>query len=387
MYNGIHDLCVDAGRFRGLNCELLGLSIDSTFSHIAWLRTIREKVEFRNYRNIEVTFPVISDLTMDVSRAYGMLQPAASTTQAVRAVSIIDPESKVRAILYYPLSNGRNFQEIKRLLAAIQTSDKYGVATPAIGSLAKRSLCRHPAPVEQQKSASSPKIHRSAASTGFFASKTSINRLPQRSSSSAACRYAFWGGQDHLEQTAHRSPRDPTKLGDLRALCSDDSQYSIEIQSWQCRRKSMSISPSPGQENRSKVYDVVAFGAHPDDLEAVMGGASVKLVQCGHSVLFVDLERWGASALRPTWPKRAASHESGKHTRRGPDNALIQGPAYRRFNRGAIASSANCEGVQTKGGFYDSRFRDPSGPQGKYGYRSWRGLLCETAEMGSGSWR
>ncbi len=117
--------------FRGLNCELLGLSIDSTFSHIAWLRTIREKVEFRNYRNIEVTFPVISDLTMDVSRAYGMLQPAASTTQAVRAVFIIDPESKVRAILYYPLSNGRNFQEIKRLLAAIQTSDKYGVATPA----------------------------------------------------------------------------------------------------------------------------------------------------------------------------------------------------------------------------------------------------------------
>ena len=117
--------------FQSLNCELLGLSIDSTFSHIAWLRTIRERVEFRNYRQVEVTFPVISDLTMEVSRAYGMLQPAASTTQAVRAVFLIDPESKVRAILYYPLSNGRNFQEIKRLLTAIQTSDKYGVATPA----------------------------------------------------------------------------------------------------------------------------------------------------------------------------------------------------------------------------------------------------------------
>ena len=117
--------------FRQLNCELLGLSIDSTFSHIAWLRTIREKVVFREHRDVEVTFPVISDLTMDVARAYGMLQPFASTTQAVRAVFFIDPESTVRAMLYYPLSNGRNFQEIKRLLIAMQTSDKFGVATPA----------------------------------------------------------------------------------------------------------------------------------------------------------------------------------------------------------------------------------------------------------------
>jgi peroxiredoxin (alkyl hydroperoxide reductase subunit C) len=117
--------------FRALNCELVGLSIDSTFSHIAWLRTIKEKVQFRHMKDIEVTFPVISDLTMEVSRMYGMLQPAASTTQAVRAVFLIDPESKVRAILYYPLSNGRNFQEIKRLLIAMQTTDKHKVATPA----------------------------------------------------------------------------------------------------------------------------------------------------------------------------------------------------------------------------------------------------------------
>ncbi len=117
--------------FRALNCELLGLSIDSTFSHIAWLRTIKEKVQFRNMKDVEVTFPVISDLTMEVSRLYGMLQPSASTTQAVRAVFIIDPEGKIRAILYYPLSNGRNMQEIKRLLIARQTSDKHKVATPA----------------------------------------------------------------------------------------------------------------------------------------------------------------------------------------------------------------------------------------------------------------
>jgi len=117
--------------FHRLNCELVGLSIDSTFSHIAWLRTIKEKVEFRNMKNVEVTFPVISDLTMEVARKYGMLQPSASTTQAVRAVFLIDPQGKVRAILYYPMSNGRNFQEIKRLLVAMQTSDKYQVATPA----------------------------------------------------------------------------------------------------------------------------------------------------------------------------------------------------------------------------------------------------------------
>jgi peroxiredoxin 2/4 len=117
--------------FRALNCELVGLSIDSTFSHIAWLRTIKEKVEFRGWKNIEVTFPVISDLKMEVAWLYGMLQPSASTTQAVRAVFLIDPDGKIRALLYYPLSNGRNFQEIKRLLIALQTTDKYGVATPA----------------------------------------------------------------------------------------------------------------------------------------------------------------------------------------------------------------------------------------------------------------
>lgn len=119
------------GEFRDLNCELVGLSIDSTFSHIAWLRTIKEKVQFRDMKNVEVTFPVISDLTMEVSRAYGMLQFSASTTQAVRAVFLIDPESKVRALLYYPLSNGRNFKEIKRLLMAMQMSDMHKVATPA----------------------------------------------------------------------------------------------------------------------------------------------------------------------------------------------------------------------------------------------------------------
>jgi len=120
-----------ADEFKALNAELLGLSIDSTYSHIAWLRTIKEKIELKGMKGVEVNFPVISDLTMEVSKKFGMLQPAASTTQAVRAVFIVDPEAKVRAILYYPLTAGRNMEEIKRLLISLQRSDEHQVATPA----------------------------------------------------------------------------------------------------------------------------------------------------------------------------------------------------------------------------------------------------------------
>ena len=120
-----------ADEFRELNCELLGLSIDSTYSHIAWLRTIKEKIKFKGMKDVEVLFPVISDLTMEVSKKFGMLQPSESTTQAVRAVFIIDPKSIVRAILYYPLSTGRNMEEIKRMIIAMQHSDEHNIATPA----------------------------------------------------------------------------------------------------------------------------------------------------------------------------------------------------------------------------------------------------------------
>ncbi len=117
--------------FEKLNCKLLGLSIDSTYSHIAWLRTIKEKICYKGMKGVEVNFPVISDLTMEVSRAFGMLQPGASNTQAVRAVFIMDPEAVVRAILFYPMSNGRNMDEVLRLLKAMQLSDQHKVATPA----------------------------------------------------------------------------------------------------------------------------------------------------------------------------------------------------------------------------------------------------------------
>jgi peroxiredoxin 2/4 len=117
--------------FRKLNTELIGLSIDSIYAHIAWLRTIKEKIVFKGMKNIEVMFPVIEDLKMDVSKKFGMVQPNASTTQAVRAVFIMDPEAKVRAILYYPLSTGRNMDEIMRMIIAMQKADKEQIATPA----------------------------------------------------------------------------------------------------------------------------------------------------------------------------------------------------------------------------------------------------------------
>lgn len=116
---------------KALNCELIGLSIDSTFSHIAWLRTIKEKIKYRGMENVEITYPVISDIKMDVAKKFGMVQPSSSDSQAVRAVFFIDPKAKVRALFYYPSSSGRNFDEIKRLLIAMQTADANQCATPA----------------------------------------------------------------------------------------------------------------------------------------------------------------------------------------------------------------------------------------------------------------
>jgi len=117
--------------FSKLNTELIGLSIDSITSHIAWLKDIKDNIEYKGLKNVEIKFPVIADIKMDVAVKYGMLHPGASDTKAVRAVFIISPDAKIKAILYYPLSAGRNMAEIKRLLLALQLNAKEGVATPA----------------------------------------------------------------------------------------------------------------------------------------------------------------------------------------------------------------------------------------------------------------
>lgn len=118
-------------KFAKANCKLVGLSVDGLYSHIAWLRTIKEKIEYKGMKNVEVNFPLIEDISMNVARKYGMIQPNEDTTKAVRAVFFIDPKGIVRAIIYYPLSLGRNFDELYRVIIALQTADKFAVATPA----------------------------------------------------------------------------------------------------------------------------------------------------------------------------------------------------------------------------------------------------------------
>lgn len=118
-------------QFEKLNCKLVGLSVDGLYSHIAWLRTIKDKIEYKGMKNVEVKFPLVEDITMNVAKKYGMIQPGESSTKAVRAVFFIDPKGIIRAMIYYPLSMGRNFDEIKRALIAMQTADKFAIATPA----------------------------------------------------------------------------------------------------------------------------------------------------------------------------------------------------------------------------------------------------------------
>ena len=111
-------------KFKELNAELLGLSIDQVFSHIKWVEWIKEKL------NVEIQFPIIADDTGEIAKLLGMIHPGKGTN-TVRAVFIIDPEGVVRLILYYPQEVGRNIDEILRALKALQTSDANNVATPA----------------------------------------------------------------------------------------------------------------------------------------------------------------------------------------------------------------------------------------------------------------
>ena len=114
--------------FAAMNTRLIGLSIDSLHSHLAWAKSI-EGVAWKG-EPVKLPFPIIADVSMNVAKKYGMLQTVAST-QTVRAVFIIDPEGIIRTILYYPMSTGRNMDEIKRIIQSLQTHDEHNVSTPA----------------------------------------------------------------------------------------------------------------------------------------------------------------------------------------------------------------------------------------------------------------
>jgi len=112
-------------KLREMNCELMGLSIDSVYSHISWVRNIEKNFE------IKITFPVIADLNKEVASLYGMIMPGESKTETSRCLFVIDDKQILRAMIYYPLTTGRNSEEILRIIQALQTTDKHGVATPA----------------------------------------------------------------------------------------------------------------------------------------------------------------------------------------------------------------------------------------------------------------
>jgi peroxiredoxin (alkyl hydroperoxide reductase subunit C) len=113
-----------ADEFKKLHTRLIGISVDSVHSHLAWLQNMREKM------GVEIPYPMIADISMKVSNLYGMIHPGASSTATVRAVFIIDPKRVIRALVYYPMNVGRNVDEVLRLVCGLQTADSNGVATP-----------------------------------------------------------------------------------------------------------------------------------------------------------------------------------------------------------------------------------------------------------------
>lgn len=117
--------------FKALNCRLVALSVGTVSSHIAWLRSIEQNIEFKGHSRVRINFPLIADASMEIARKYGMIAPRIRSTAAVRSVFFIDPDAKIRAIMTYPMQLGRNFDELKRILVGLQTIDKYKVALPA----------------------------------------------------------------------------------------------------------------------------------------------------------------------------------------------------------------------------------------------------------------
>jgi peroxiredoxin (alkyl hydroperoxide reductase subunit C) len=153
-----------ADEFKAINTELLGLSIDSIFSHIAWVRNIEEKF------GVVIPFPIIEDLKMEVAMAYGMIHPGAGDTSAVRATFIIDPDGILRAMVYYPMTNGRSVAEIMRLVKGLQTSLANGVATPEGWQPGDKVLVGAPVTVDDVKT----RLAAGLETTDWYFSKKSL---------------------------------------------------------------------------------------------------------------------------------------------------------------------------------------------------------------------
>lgn len=129
--------------FESKNTKLIGLSIDSIHSHLAWVKNVKDNL------GVYMDFPIIADLDMKVAQKYGMLHPGESETAAVRAVFFIDPKGIIRLIMYYPLNVGRNMEEIKRVLEAMQTSDQYQCALPVNWKPGEKAIVPPPKTLEE----------------------------------------------------------------------------------------------------------------------------------------------------------------------------------------------------------------------------------------------
>ena len=152
--------------FAEMKTKLIGLSIDSVHSHLAWVNNVKEKMD------IYMDFPIIADLDMKVAQLYGMLHPGESKTAAVRAVFFIDPKGTIRLIMYYPLNVGRNMDEIKRVLIALQTSDEKSVALPVNWRPGDKAIVPPPKTLEEMEERIANTTYEKI---DFYLAKTALN--------------------------------------------------------------------------------------------------------------------------------------------------------------------------------------------------------------------
>jgi peroxiredoxin (alkyl hydroperoxide reductase subunit C) len=131
-----------ANDFERLNVQLIGLSVDSVPSHIAWIRDLEQ------ISGVKIKFPLIADLNQKISQLYGLVHEAVSDTSTVRAVFAIDPKGNIRALLYYPQQLGRNVDELLRIFRAFQTVDEHAVSCPVDWVPGKRVVLPAPGTIE-----------------------------------------------------------------------------------------------------------------------------------------------------------------------------------------------------------------------------------------------
>jgi peroxiredoxin (alkyl hydroperoxide reductase subunit C) len=154
--------------FKQRDTQLIGLSVDSVPAHIAWIRNIEQ------HFGVNIDFPVVADLDTKVAQKYGLIHPSASETATVRAVFIIDPQQKVRALIYYPMSCGRNIDEIVRALDALQTADQNACATPANWQRGEKVVVPPPQTIQDAQKRMEPEFQAANEVTDWYLSKREL---------------------------------------------------------------------------------------------------------------------------------------------------------------------------------------------------------------------